>query len=257
MQDLNVTLIQTNQFWEDKKKNLAHFEAHLALIEQPTELIIFPEMFHTGFTMNAKGMAENMDGEGISWLKNTAASYQCAVVASLIIKEEGNFYNRMVFISPDGNIQFYDKRKLFTLAHEHVHYSAGHSPVIVKYKGWKIMLQVCYDLRFPELCRNSVSPAGAYLYDLLVYVANWPERRSHHWRSLLTARAIENQCIVAGVNRVGSDAHDLSYSGDSLIIDALGEKKVHLEHSEHVVTFTISAHSLNETRSKLSFLKDA
>jgi predicted amidohydrolase len=257
MQDLTITLIQTHQHWEDKQKNLAHFEAHLATLNQPTDLIIFPEMFHTGFTMNAKGMAEDMNGEGITWLTSVARTHQSAVVASLIIEEQGKYFNRMVFITPDGQIQHYDKRKLFTLAHEQLHYTAGKSNVIVSFKGWKILLQVCYDLRFPEQCRNRVTEDGEFLYDLLLYVANWPERRSHHWSTLITARAIENQCFVAAVNRVGTDANQLDYSGDSMIVDALGIPLVHERHEEKVRTIRLSKNELVDVRAKLAFLKDA
>jgi omega-amidase len=257
MQNLTVTLIQTNQHWEDKKKNLTHFEAHLAELSQQTDIIIFPEMFHTGFTMSAREMAEDMDGLGISWLKQVAQKYDCAVVASLIIKESVNYFNRMVFITPDGAIQYYDKRKLFTLANEHVHYAAGDSNVIVKYKGWKILLQICYDLRFPEQCRNRVKDNGEFLYDLLLYVANWPERRSHHWRTLLAARAIENQCYVAAVNRVGTDANQLNYVGDSMVINALGELLLYEQHEEKVASTQLDAAALIDVRGKLAFLKDA
>jgi omega-amidase len=257
MQDLTVTLIQTHQYWEDKKKNLAHFDAHLAALNQRTDLIIFPEMFHTGFTMSTKAMAEDMNGEGITWLTNVAATHQSAVVASIIINEDGKYFNRMVFITPDGKIRCYDKRKLFTLANEHLHFAAGESNVIVTYKGWNILLQVCYDLRFPEQCRNHVTQGGEYLYDLLLYAANWPERRSHHWRTLITARAIENQCYVAAVNRVGQDANQLEYAGDSMVVDALGIALAHERHEEKVTTITLSKSTLVDVRAKLAFLKDA
>ena len=256
MQDLNITLVQTKQFWEDKTANLSYFEEKLKSIKTGTDIIILPEMFHTSFSMNAKNLAETMGGIGVKWLTNQASKNQAAIIASLIIKEDGKYYNRMVFVSPDGRINQYDKRKLFTLANEHKHYSAGKSNTIVKYKGWKILLQICYDLRFPELCRNEINQANQPDYDIVVYVANWPKKRSTHWSNLLKARAIENQCYVVGVNRVGEDANGLDYSGNSMIVDALGEELVHLVDDEAVISKKITFQSLKTIREKLPFLKD-
>lgn len=255
MQDLKMSLVQSEQFWEDKQQNLAHFERLIAELG-PTDILIFPEMFHTGFTMNAEEMAESMDGLGINWLTSQSQKFNTAVVASLIISEEGKFYNRMVFIEPSGKIHTYDKRKLFTLAKEDEHYTAGACNTIVYYKGWNILLQVCYDLRFPELCRNKLDPNGVPSYDVLLYVANWPNRRSLHWKTLLQARAIENQCYVVGVNRVGTDANGLEYSGDSSVIDALGSINYHVENETNVISATLSKSNLTDVREKLAFLKD-
>jgi predicted amidohydrolase len=256
MQNLKVTLIQTEQFWEDKQKNLKHFEKHLSVISGTPDIIVLPEMFHTGFSMNSESLAETMDGLGLEWLKSQAKKHKAAFVASLIIKEKEKFYNRMVFVSPTGETSTYDKRKLFGLAKEDDHYSAGESNTIVEYKGWKILLQVCYDLRFPELARNHINPDGEPLYDAIFYVANWPEKRSLHWKSLLRARAIENQCYVIAVNRVGKDANDLNYSGDSCIIDPLGDLLVHKSENESILTADIKSSFLFDTRKKLPFLKD-
>jgi predicted amidohydrolase len=255
MQDLRVSLLQTHQFWEDKQRNFQHFENILSGLE-PTDILIFPEMFHTGFTMNAAEMAEPMDGEGIQWLTAQAQKWKTAVVASLIIKEDDHYFNRMVFIEPTGQIHTYDKRKLFTLAKEDEHYIKGSENTIVRYKGWNILLQVCYDLRFPEQCRNTLSSSGEPTYDLLIYVANWPNRRSLHWKTLLQARAIENQCYVIGVNRVGTDANGLEYSGDSSVINALGTIEGQLADDEGIVRVVLRHEELNETRTKLNFLKD-
>lgn len=255
MQDLKVTLVQTNQFWEDKEANLSHFESHIDQIDQLTDIIVFPEMFHTGFTMNAKTLAENMDGRGVSWLKDQAKKKNAAVVASLIIEEKGAFFNRMLFVTPEGKIEKYDKRKLFGLAKEDEHYSPGSKNTIVEHKGWKILLQVCYDLRFPENARNHVSK-GVSDYDAIIYVANWPEKRSLHWKVLLQARAIENQCYVLGLNRVGEDANKFSYSGDSCIISPLGEVEQYSSHEEILLNDMLEAETLRETRGKLPFLKD-
>jgi predicted amidohydrolase len=255
MQDLKITLVQTNQFWEDKKANLSHFDAHLEQIDQPTDVIVLPEMFHTGFTMNAKPLAETMDGEGVTWLKNKANQKDAALVASLIIEENGNFFNRMLFVQPNGKIDAYDKRKLFGLAKEDQHYTSGKKNTVVSYKGWNILLQVCYDLRFPENARNKVVN-GNYDYDAIIYVANWPEKRSLHWKVLLQARAIENQCYVVGLNRVGKDANDFTYSGDSCIISPLGEVEQYSSHEEILLNDMFEHEILKETREKLPFLKD-
>lgn len=255
MRDLRITLVQANQIWEDKQANLNHFEQLIAEVE--TDLIVFPEMFHTGFSMNPEKLAESMtESQGLSWLKRIAAEKNAACYTSLIIEENNCFYNRGVFVNPAGKITVYDKRKCFGLAGEDLIFTAGKNTAIVDYNDWKINLQICYDLRFPEISRNEVKDEKA-LYDVLIYVANWPERRKHHWNSLLVARAIENQCFVVGVNRVGTDANALIYSGNSVVFNALGEAEVTTnENTEQIVTITISKESLTETREKLPFLKD-
>ncbi len=255
MQDLKVTLIQANQKWEDKELNLNHFNKILSEIDGPTDFIILPEMFQTAFTMNAEIMAESMDGSSLTWLKQKSREKEAAIVASLIIEEEGNYYNRMVFVTPDLNVQYYDKRRLFTLAKEEEHFTAGEKNTIVEYKGWKILLQICYDLRFPELARNKVVNE-VFDYDAIVYVANWPEKRSLHWKVLLQARAIENQCYVIGVNRVGEDANGLTYSGDSCLISPIGAIEQFHAFDEIIMSDILEAEALYETRSKLPFLQD-
>jgi predicted amidohydrolase len=255
MRDLRITLVQANQIWEDKQANVHHFEQLISGVS--TDLIVFPEMFHTGFSMNPEKLAESMtESQGLSWLKRIAAQKNAACYTSLIIEENNCFYNRGVFVEPTGKITVYDKRKCFGLAGEDLIFSAGKSSTIVVYNGWKINLQICYDLRFPEISRNEIKDKTA-LYDMLIYVANWPERRKHHWNSLLLARAIENQCFIVGVNRVGTDANALSYSGNSVVVNALGEAEATTnENTEQIVTTTISKESLIETREKLPFLKD-
>ena len=255
MQNLSITLVQTEQFWEDKAKNLAHFEQLLEGIEA-TDLILFPEMFHTGFSMNAAELAETRDNSlGLDWLRKQAKKQQAAVYTSLIITENGHFYNRGVFVEPDGKITTYDKRKLFGMADESKYYTAGEKEVIVTYKNWNINLQICYDLRFPENIRNS-EINGKARYDLLLYVANWPERRISHWSALLPARAIENQCCVAGVNRIGLDANNLNYNGKSEIINLLGEKISNHLGSSNIISTTLDYTELVSLREKLPFLKD-
>ena len=256
MQDLRVTLVQTEQFWEDKVKNLNHFTDLLSTIEE-TDLIILPEMFHTGFSMNVELLAETMENsKGINWLKEKSIEKNAAFYTSLIIKEQGKFYNRGVFVEPSGKITTYDKRKTFGLAGEDKIFQAGTEKIIVNYKGWNLQLQICYDLRFPEISRNKIVD-NKPLYDVLVYVANWPEKRSEHWKSLLQARAIENQSYIIAVNRIGEDANKLTYSGDSMIINALGEKEKLNPFKTEVIQSILKQEVLFKIREKLPFLKDA
>ncbi len=256
MQDLRITLVQTNQYWEQKEANLLHLDELLENMEE-TDLVLLPEMFQTGFSMNASNMAETMEvSPSISWLKRKAEQYNCAFYTSLIIEEKRSYYNRGVFITPDGVISIYDKRKTFGLAQEDRYFSSGNKETIVHFRDWNIMLQICYDLRFPEICRNRIDREGKAAYDLLLYVANWPERRAEHWKTLLQARAIENQCYVAGVNRIGLDGNDLNYSGDSSIIDPLGNVKTCNPNQLELKTITLSAAELLDTRERLPFLKD-
>lgn len=257
MQDLNITLIQCSQFWEDKTQNLNHFETLLNQVDT-TDLILLPEMFHTAFSMNAQNLAENCENStALTWLKDKAKEKNAAFYTSFIAEENGKFYNRGVFVYPNGETLFYDKRKLFTLAKEDETFTPGEKQVIVSYKNWNINLQICYDLRFPEISRNKLNKQNVSDYDLCLYVANWPERRAPHWKALLLARAIENQCFVAGLNRVGTDGKDLTYSGDSIIYSPLGEKLVgDFPSEEKIISCTISKTSINEIREKLNFLKD-
>lgn len=255
MQDLKITTVQANQIWEDKQANLAHYETLIASIE-PTDILVFPEMFHTGFSMDVKSLAETMENSiGLDWLKNCAKTKNCAVYTSLIIEENGLFFNRGVFIEPSGKLTIYNKRKCFSLAHEDEFFTAGQNEVIVPYKSWKIQLQICYDLRFPEIVRNRIeedTPA----YDVILYVANWPKKRAEHWKALLQARAIENQCYVVGVNRVGMDGKGLEYSGDSSCYNALGKQEYTIDGIERVEQITFSYKELSEIRNSIPFLKD-
>lgn len=259
MSDLKVALVQTQQFWEDKSANLQHFDSLLtAHLSESIDVLIFPEMFHTGFTMSAEVLAESMeDSMGLNWLKTKANSYDCLCVASLIIKENQHYFNRMVAVHPDGNVDHYDKIHLFSLAKEDEYYAPGDKKTVVVFRGWKLLMQVCYDLRFPENSRNIVSADGTFAYDAIIYVANWPERRIAHWDKLLPARAIENQCVVFAVNRVGSDNNKLEYSGSSQIIDAMGHyKQEPMLHKEIVANTVVSRSELDNIRHSLAFLKD-
>lgn len=257
MQNLTVTLIQCQQFWEDKSANLKHFEKLIEQVET-TDLILLPEMFHTGFSMNPEVLFESMeDSMALNWLQKTAQRKHCAIYTSFIAEENGNFYNRGIFMFPDGTFEIYDKRKLFSLAGEHEVFTAGTKECIVEYLGWKIQLQICYDLRFPEIARNRWISEENPAYDLILYVANWPEKRALHWKTLLTARAIENQCFVVGVNRVGQDGKQLQYSGDSMVVDALGSELVTFEYAQESIQNTILNYKeLENVRKQLSFIKD-
>jgi omega-amidase len=250
--DLKISLVQTKLFWEDRKKNLELHSKTLSKIKKgETDLIIFPETFSSGFTMKTTKVAEPMSGESVSWMLNTAEKLNAVVCGSLIISERNNTYNRLVWAQPDGKLDWYDKRHLFTMAKEHLSFNAGTKRKIVDLKGWKISLQVCYDLRFPVWARNQDD------YDVLLYVANWPERRRLAWQQLLIARAIENQAYCIGVNRVGKDGNEINCVGDSVALDPMGLAMTKIRASQSaVVTTTLNHHSLMKTRRSLPFLKD-
>jgi predicted amidohydrolase len=254
MQDLIVSLVQANQIWENKSANFSNYLRLLESINEPVDLVIFPEMFDTGFSMNIK-LAEDWDlNISLNFLIQLASKKQFAIYTSLMVKENNHYYNRGVFVHPSGEVSYYDKRKSFGLGGEDKFYTAGKTETIVNYKDWKINLQICYDLRFPEIARN-YEIDGKPKYDLLLYVANWPSKRSEHWKTLLKARAIENQSYVIGVNRFGEDANGLSYSGDSSCFDPLGNCQCQII-KESVFTTTLSELTLNSTRTSLPFLKD-
>ncbi len=244
-----VTLLQTDLIWENPEANRNSIAHQLSTISQ-TDLIVLPEMFTTGFTMNPKPFAEKMDGETVSWIQNLAAKYKCAIVGSVIIQEGEFYYNRMLFITKDGDVQYYNKRHLFTLAGEEKTYTKGEERVIVKYNGWRILLQICYDLRFPVFSRNNDD------YDVAIYVANWPQSRIHAWKTLLQARAIENMAYVVGVNRIGIDGNNHEYSGDSCVIDPLGKQIMECKDLKGEFVSELDKTILVETRSKFNFLND-
>ncbi|MEO6583123.1 MAG: nitrilase family protein [Ferruginibacter sp.] len=260
MQSLTISLIQTRLFWEDKQKNLEAFTEKINALKGKTEVVVLPEMFTTGFSMNAIELAETMAGPSVQWMQETSAANKLVITGSLIIEEKGNFYNRMIWMLPDGTFGVYDKRHLFAFAGENKNYTAGQKRLIASVKGFKINLQVCYDLRFPVWARQTPSPSekGGWgpEYDLLIYVANWPEKRKHAWKTLLMARAIENQCYVIGVNRVGNDGNDIVYVGDSMVVDPLGEILYHKEQMEDVFTITLQKDLLQSIGQKFPFLQD-
>lgn len=247
---MKIALIQSDLYWEDVSKNRNAFESKINQIESEVNLIVLPEMFSTGFTMNALAVAETMQGETILWMQAMAKQKNCAITGSLVITEKDQFYNRMFFVFPSGEIQYYNKRHLFTLAGEDKTYTAGTEKVIVDYLGWKICLQVCYDLRFPVFARNVEN------YDLLIYVANWPKVRTNAWDILLKARAVENLSYVVGVNRIGLDANNYEHIGHSQAVDFLGNYILEPQETEGVFVVELDKNVIVETRKKLDFLSD-
>jgi omega-amidase len=251
---LTVSIIQTALHWENKAANLQMFDSKIAALPK-TELVLLPEMFSTGFSMQPEKFAEPMDGPTVQWMQQTAMEKRIILCGSLMISEAGKYYNRLLWVLPNGQIGSYDKRHLFSFGNEHLHYTAGNKRLIASVKGWKINLQICYDLRFPVWSRQQMGEGAEY--DLLVYVANWPQRRSHAWKSLLMARAIENQAYCIGLNRVGNDGKDIYHSGDSMIIDPLGETLYHKADVEDSFTITLDKEQLQQTRQQFAFLNDA
>lgn len=221
-----------------------------------TELVILPEMFSTGFSMRPGVLAETMNGETVNWMKRVSREKNVILTGSLIIEEEGHYYNRLIWMLPNGMYGQYNKRHLFAYAGEDEHYHAGNKRLIASVNGWKVNLLVCYDLRFPVWARQQ-KHEGSPEYDLLIYVANWPQRRNHAWKTLLQARAIENQCYVAGVNRVGDDGNGIYHSGDSMLVDAFGQVLYHKADAEDTHTITIHKSDLEDTRSRFPFWEDA
>ena len=254
MQDLSIGLLQFDQSWENKTINFHKIHSFLK-DKKEIDLLLLPEMFHTGFTMNIEMTETMVCSEGINFLKDLSKEKQCAIFTSLIIEDKGHFYNRGVFIQPDEQVIIYDKRKTFGLAGEDQIFKRGKTQKIIEYKGWKLNLQICYDLRFPELSENKINEQGTPIYDASLFIANWPEKRSNHWKTLLIARAIENQSYILACNRVGKDANNLSYSGDSCVIDALGNV-LSSSKAEGLVQFKIKKEPLLEIRKNLPFLKD-
>lgn len=255
MSPLHFTLIQTNLHWEDKAANLSMLRSKIMGIEGRAEVVVLPEMFSTGFSMDPARLAEKMDGPTVAWVRELAKEKKIILTGSVIIEEDGHYYNRMLWALPNGIIGHYDKRHRFAFAGEDNEYTAGSKRMIAAVKGWKINLQVCYDLRFPVWARQQYNEGPEY--DVLLYVANWPERRSHAWKSLLIARAIENQCYVVGVNRVGDDGNGIAHAGDSMVVDPLGAVLYHSVNDESIHTIALDKEVLEEVRKKFPFWRDA
>jgi predicted amidohydrolase len=250
-QHLFITLIQPDIVWEDKSANLQQYEQTIAGIGENKHVVVLPEMFSTGFSMAPERLAEPMNGPTVSWMARMAHQHRCILTGSLIIEEDGRYYNRLLWVQPDGSIGFYDKRHLFAYATEDEHYTPGDKRFIVSVNGWRINMLICYDLRFPVWARNQGDE-----YDVLLYVANWPEARSLAWRTLLQARAIENQCYVVGVNRVGIDGKGFSYKGESSVFGPLGETIWQCPDIAACHTVRLDKEEVHQVRTKLPFLND-
>ena len=270
MQDLKITIIQSDLHWENKEKNLELFSQKIADISEQTDLIILPEMFTTGFSMRPELFAETMTGTTIAWMKAKAKEKKCVITGSFICEDKGKHFNRLVWMNAEGTYNSYDKRHLFRMGDEDKYYGHGEKKIIVDLKGWKICPLICYDLRFPVWARNTKIESSSknqesrqknecvLEYDVLIYVANWPERRSHPWKSLLVARAIENQSYVVGVNRVGNDGNDIYHSGDSVVLNFKGEAISKIESGkESIFTITLNYKELEDFRKQFPVMLDA
>ncbi len=261
MKNLLITTIQSPLYWEDKAANLEMFEKKIFSDKEKMEVVVLPEMFNTGFSMHPDRLAEKTDGPTVNWMKKIAAAKKIILTGSLIIEEDHQYFNRLLWVLPNGETGYYDKRHLFGYAGEDQHYMAGAKRLIASVKGWKINLQICYDLRFPVWARQSLpmveEERASPEYDLLIYIANWPETRSLAWKTLLRARAIENQSFVVGVNRIGNDGKGINHSGDSMIIDPLGNIIYDAGAKEELATIELSGSQLTASREKFPFLKDA
>jgi predicted amidohydrolase len=255
MFDLRITIVQFDQIWENISANYERIE-HLLQNLPETDVIVLPEMFHTGFSMDTNLAEEWSNNEALSFLRNWSSKLNAAIYTSLMVRENEHFFNRGVFVEPSSNVTHYDKRRSFGLGGEDKVFTEGTTETIVEFKGWKFNLQICYDLRFPELIRNRIEASGEAAYDVLLYVANWPNKRVLHWNTLLRARAIENQCYTIGVNRIGIDGNNLTYSGSSAIYNGLGETVIELNDQESVQTVILSKSDIQNLRIQLPFLKD-
>lgn len=252
MNNLKIAAIQTDLYWENITANLANLEEKMATISSQQDLIILPEMFNTGFSMNSKSLAEQMNSTTFKWLKQMANKHNAVVAGSYIVTENGEQFNRLIWMQPDGQFDSYDKRHLFRMGGENEFYSSGKKRIVKQIKGWNICPLICYDLRFPVWSRNRNNE-----YDLLIYIANWPKPRAHVWSNLLIARALENQSYVIGLNRVGFDGMGLSYSGDSTIIDFKGQTLISKSESEAILYAELNKSDLVDFRTKFPAYLDA
>ena len=252
MQDLSITILQSNLVWEDTEANLNNFGSKLNQIDNPADLIVLPEMFSTGFSINPKKIAEKPDGRTFCWMQEKAVEFNCVVTGNVLIDDNGKYFNRLFWVRPDGSFDYYDKRHLFRLGEEYKVFSAGQKRVVFELNGWKVFPQICYDLRFPVWSKNRYLN-NQYEFDLMIYVANWPEVRSYAWKQLLIARAIENQAYVVGVNRVGNDGKQIPHSGHSLILDFKGQILARAKpHKEETITTKISHAEMKNFREQFT-----
>lgn len=259
--DLRIALIQTDLHWEDIAANLQMLSEKISTLKEEVDLIALPEMFSTGFSMSVESLAEPMDGTGVRWLQQIAKQKNCVVTGSLMLYDEKDgvkkYYNRLVWMKADGQYETYDKKHLFSLSNEPKTFSPGHSRLIQNINGWNICPMICYDLRFPVWSRNAINDKRETSYDVLLYSANWPDRRATAWKTLLQARAIENQCYVIGVNRIGDAADGMHHSGDSSVIDPLGNILYRKENEADIAIVHLNYEEMIKVRRQLPFLKDA
>lgn len=253
---MRISIIQSALQWEDPAANRHDFSSKMSALRGTTDLIVLPEMFTTGFSMQAAQLAEPMDGPTVQWMQHEARTLNAAITGSFICVENGQYFNRLLWVFPDGRLEKYDKRHLFGLAGEGNYYTSGTQRLLVEWRGWRVCPLVCYDLRFPEWSRNNAHATENSGYELLIYVANWPARRNTHWKSLLTARAIENQAFTVGVNIFGTDGTGLEYTGDSAVIDFGGHTLCRISGQEGVFTTELSLAALQHYRQQLPFLQD-
>ena len=248
--NLNIILAQSNLFWENTEKNISHFSALISCIKEP-DVILLPEMFNTAFCPTSHHLAETMNGKTVSWMEEISKQKKCAIAGSLMIREGDKVYNRLIWISKNGEISTYDKRHLFSLIKENKSLSKGNDRLIIKVDGWKICPLICYDLRFPVFSRNNVN------YDILIYLANWPIKRIDAWDTLLKARSIENQCYTIGVNRIGQDGNGTFFNGDSKVFNSFGKELFSaIENKEDILQIELSLDDLNIKRKQMNFLQD-
>lgn len=252
MPELKFTLIQSDLKWENKKSNLENFSEKIKPLAGKTEIVALPEMFNTGFSMHTRDLAEPMDGESVEWMKKTAKENRIILTGSLMIRDGEQYFNRLIWMQPDGQMGIYDKRHLFSYAKENEAFQSGESKFIASVKGWKIRPVICYDLRFPVWCRQKPNEP----YDVLLVVANWPESRIVAWKTLLQARAIENQCYVVAVNRVGEDGNRIIYNGASCVVNPEGKFLYLGENKEDIFNIALRRDELNQVRDTFPFLKD-
>jgi len=241
---MKISFIQTALFWEECESNIRMFDAHINDIKETTDIVILPEMFSTGFSMKPELFADGMNGKAIKWMVEKASKGNFAICGSLMIKEADTFVNRFVWVDPEGNVSHYDKRHLFRMGEEQHHYKSGIQRLVINYKGWRIAPFICYDLRFPVWMKRTPD----FNYDLIIIVANWPEKRSYHWKILNKARAIENQCYLAALNRVGIDNNGMAHSGDSVLVNPLGECTELTPYVEQVITVEIQKEIVDSYR---------
>jgi len=252
MKNIKITVIQSDLIWEDREANLANFEIKISKLKNKQDLIVLPEMFNTAFSMKPEVFAEHSHSTTQKWMQRMSAESNSYIAGSYMVNEGGNYYNRFIIMSPDGSFQKYDKRHLFRMGGEHKHFAAGVDSLIFKINGWKIKAQICYDLRFPVFAKNNYNE-GVYDYDAIIYVANWPKVRNHIWETLLRARALENQSVVIGVNRIGEDANNLAHAGSSCIIDAKGDYIISPKQDEEfIATAELNYDDLQSFRNKFT-----